>query len=418
MHTRVLAVSPAAIKYPPHDPTTQTPIIDPNSDTYANLQEAVAVIKSSSSSSSSNTTNTQPLVAFPTETVYGLGADARNDNAVRAIYAAKNRPADNPLIVHVSSLAQLERISGGPLPEIYVPIVKAFWPGPLTIVLPVPTTSQNSVSPLCTHGQKTFAVRMPNHPVARALIALSDTPLAAPSANLSTRPSPTSASHVYADLHDRIPLILDGGPCDVGVESTVVDGTVSPPKLLRPGGISVEQIRQQGGPLWQSIVVGSPDTSPEQVPRTPGMKYKHYSPSCPVYLFIDCPDGAQAVRETLLTQNNQNQNQDQDQNKNQNQIKLPQGKIAILTTYHFDPKAIEQTLAPTETVSRSLGVTGADISRNLFSELRHLEKTSGAAAIIVEGVPLANEGLAIMNRLTKAASHIFRKVGSQYIIEK
>lgn len=415
--TLILPVDPAAIVYtPPNDASTRLPVIDPASTTYNNLQQAVHTL----------TTTTAP-VAFPTETVYGLGASGLSSAAARNIYAAKNRPADNPLILHISALDQLKRILHTDLPPVYEPLVKAFWPGPLTIILPVPAPipsaddapPQPVISPVCTHGQSTFAVRMPAHPVARALIALADTPLAAPSANASTRPSPTRAAHVYADLRGRIPLILDGGACEVGVESTVVDGTVSPPRLLRPGGVSLEQIKRAGGDLWKDIVVG-PASVPKQtasasepafVPRTPGMKYKHYSPSCPVYLYIDCADGADAIKSTVLRDDALFQN-----------ISAEPRTVALLTTRSFDPRSLSALLhdtAPnTHIIAESLGDSGAAIARNLFDKLREMDEDKHAAAIIIEGVSTDNEGLAIMNRLCKAATHIYRKFGDAIVTEK
>ena len=226
-------------------------------------------------------------VAFPTETVYGLGADATRGAAVQGIYRAKQRPSDNPLIVHVCSMEQLNGLlCAGPtssldqtadaearrdlLPAIYRPLVGRFWPGPLTIILPNPPES--ILAPEVTAGLSTFGARMPQSPLALALIKLANVPLAAPSANASTRPSPTTASHVKHDLDGRIEIIIDGGPCQVGVESTVVDGLSDPPTILRPGGISRDQIRQCPG--WKDVVIGYKD-GVEQGPRpkAPGMKY-------------------------------------------------------------------------------------------------------------------------------------------------
>jgi L-threonylcarbamoyladenylate synthase len=226
------------------------------------------------------------LVAFPTETVYGLGADATRSACVRRIYWAKNRPADNPLIVHVASLQQLSSLIGNPLPTIYEPLVKKFWPGPLTIILPLPEPSP--FAPEVTNSLKNFGVRMPATPLARLLIALSGKPIAAPSANTSKRPSTTTAQHVLEDLDGRVDIILDGGPCGVGVESTVVDGTCDPPAILRPGGIGIEDIRALGGE-WTKIVVGYNDVKKHEDidgvgPRAPGMKYKHYAPKGTVHL--------------------------------------------------------------------------------------------------------------------------------------
>lgn len=232
-------------------------------------------------------------VGFPTETVYGLGADATRSDAVKGIYKAKGRPSDNPLIIHVCDLTMLRSLlsssegtdgsTADPIPEVYKPLIKAFWPGPLTILLPNPTPSK--LAPEVTAGLPSFGARMPSSPLALSLIHLAGVPLAAPSANASTRPSPTTAQHVLHDLDGRIEIILDGGPCQVGVESTVVDGLCDPPVVLRPGGVSIDCIRECEG--WEKVLKGYKDASEagNQAPRAPGMKYKHYSPKAKVVLF-------------------------------------------------------------------------------------------------------------------------------------
>jgi len=231
-------------------------------------------------------------VAFPTETVYGLGADATKSSAVRAIFAAKGRPADNPLIVHVHSIQQLRSLLVGgkqtikddsdPIPEIYKLLIQKFWPGPLTIILPNPTNSL--LAPEVTAGLNTFGARMPCSILALTLIQLAGVPLAGPSANASTRPSPTAAEHVKDDLNGRIATIIDGGPCSVGVESTVVDGLSSPPTILRPGGVTIEQLRRVPG--WENVMIGYKDVHEKGIkPRAPGMKYRHYSPKATVILY-------------------------------------------------------------------------------------------------------------------------------------
>lgn len=212
------------------------------------------------------------LVAFPTETVYGLGANGLNDAAVTAVYNAKGRPADNPLILHISSLEMLKLIAKDISPIAKV-LMSAFWPGPLTLVLKKTGLVSDSIS----RGLDTVAVRFPAHELAQKLISAADTPIAAPSANVSGRPSPTEALHVLEDMDGKIPWILDGGSCDIGVESTVVDVTGEYPIILRPGKITFEDIKK----LF-------PDTEYDEhlvaehgeivAPRSPGMKYKHYAP--------------------------------------------------------------------------------------------------------------------------------------------
>ena len=195
----------------------QTQVLQP---TQENLQLAAAIFRSGG------------LVGMPTETVYGLGANALDQNAALAIFAAKGRPADNPLIVHISALDQLDNVVSA-VPDCAKKLMDAFWPGPLTLIMP-----KHERIPLeVTAGLPTVAVRFPVHPVARKMIDLAGLPIAAPSANLSGRPSPTTAQHVLDDLNDRIPLIIDGGPCQVGLESTVVDTTWERAVLLRPGGV-------------------------------------------------------------------------------------------------------------------------------------------------------------------------------------
>ncbi|KIX96409.1 uncharacterized protein Z520_07675 [Fonsecaea multimorphosa CBS 102226] len=281
-----------------------------------------------------------PPVAFPTETVYGLGADATNEPAVSGIFAAKGRPSDNPLIVHVSSIEHLERITGVPLPEIYVPVAERFWPGPLTILLPVPSSGifARNVHPF----QSTIGFRIPSSKYARFFIAATGRPIAGPSANSSGKPSPTTAQHVLDDLKGKINFILDGGGCEVGVESTVVDGLHDPPLILRPGGVSLEELRSLGGEMgnkWARTAIGykrhsggttdgqgkdglntttgvsTPSSMDESAvgvsvssgnasvahfdgtvsyeddvngaPRAPGMKYRHYSPVGRLVLFSE-----------------------------------------------------------------------------------------------------------------------------------
>lgn len=215
------------------------------------------------------------LVAFPTETVYGLGADARNEAAVRAIFAAKGRPAFNPLIVHVADLAQARQISSS-WPEAAEWLGAHFWPGPLTVVVP----KRPEIPDVVTAGLPSVAVRVPAHPVARALLLQAGLPIAAPSANRYTRISPTRAEHVIRGLGERVDLILDGGPTQVGIESTVVDLTGAVPVLLRPGGISRSELESIVGPvLLREDVAGD-------APRpSPGMVRRHYSPRAELRIF-------------------------------------------------------------------------------------------------------------------------------------
>ena len=312
---------------------------------------------------SSLTTGIAPPVAFPTETVYGLGADATNAASIAGIFAAKGRPGDNPLIVHVSSVAHLERCLGGSvedsaIPPVYKELIAQFWPGPLTILVPIPEEGKGvKFAPNVHPGQKTIGVRLPRSPYARFLIAVADRPIAAPSANSSGKPSPTTAQHVKDDLDGKINFVLDGGDCKVGVESTVVDGLHDPPLILRPGGLSRADIRAWGKKrdnIWQHVENGwehkkgvkrkrsdihenggteaktpkraglddssniydSPATQTPKsehfddeqedhdmaAPRAPGMKYKHYAPSGRMFLFESGLDAQQGATQQRLYQ--------------------------------------------------------------------------------------------------------------------
>lgn len=225
------------------------------------------------------------LVAFPTETVYGLGADARSSEAVAGIFAAKGRPSDNPLIVHIADAESLEELVE-PYPPVAKQLMERFWPGPLTIVLPV---RPGALSPLVTANLSTVGVRMPDHPLALELIGRAGCPVAAPSANRSGRPSPTQAGHVLDDLDGLIDGIVDGGATGVGLESTVVElldaRTVA---ILRPGGVTLEEIRRA---LPDIVVLGEgAESELEKAPRSPGMKYTHYAPRGELTLVEGSPD--------------------------------------------------------------------------------------------------------------------------------
>ncbi len=218
------------------------------------------------------------IAAIPTETVYGLAGSALNDDACSAIFEAKGRPADNPFIVHVSDLLMLSSVVTSLTPEA-AELAKRFWPGPLTMIL----KKSDEISRVATCGLDTVAVRMPSHPVANRIIAEAGIPLAAPSANLSGRPSPTSAQHVFDDMDGRIPLIVDAGSCEVGVESTVVSLAGDVPTILRPGIISLEEIREVLPDAIVARAVKSGLTDGERV-LSPGLKYKHYAPRAHVVL--------------------------------------------------------------------------------------------------------------------------------------
>lgn len=223
------------------------------------------------------------LVAIPTETVYGLAANALDETAVRRIFEAKGRPQDNPLIVHIADTAQLTSLVTD-IPDTAQRLAERFWPGPLTMILPRSSRVPAAVSA----GLSTVAVRLPAHPAARAVIREADLPLAAPSANRSGSPSPTTARHVLDDLEGRIAAVLDGGPCAVGVESTVLDLTGAVPRVLRPGGVTVAMLEQVLGPVELHPAVLERLAEGQTVP-SPGMKYTHYSPRAQVTLVRGTP---------------------------------------------------------------------------------------------------------------------------------
>ena len=235
------------------------------------------------------------LLGIPTETVYGLGADALNEDAVSRIFLAKGRPQDNPLIIHVPDASWLERYCRDVPPAAYQ-LAERFWPGPLTMILP-----RRDIVPLqTTGGLETVGVRCPNHPVTLAIIEAAGVPIAAPSGNTSGRPSPTTAAHMIEDMDGRIDGIVDGGPCTVGVESTIIDLTVTPPRLLRPGGLPLESLRQVLGEVAVDKAVTGLLAAGER-PRAPGMKYRHYAPHAPVTVVTGEPERSARRIQGLLS---------------------------------------------------------------------------------------------------------------------
>ena len=228
------------------------------------------------------------LVGIPTETVYGLGANGLDPAAVGRIFQAKGRPQDNPLILHIPGADWLERYCRD-IPAAAYELARRFWPGPLTMVL----RRRDNVPDQVTAGLDTVGMRCPAHPLCRAVIQAADVPVAAPSGNTSGRPSPTTAAHMLEDMDGRIDAILDGGPCSVGVESTIVDLTVQPPRLLRPGGITLEQLRAALGEVAVDPAVTRLMGAGER-PRAPGMKYRHYAPKAPVTVVTGEPERSAA----------------------------------------------------------------------------------------------------------------------------
>lgn len=446
--TRILPVDTGELGQFEEPATLETWRLPTDPNKLAPLLEAAEHLKSSSIP-----------VGFPTETVYGLGADATRSAAVKGIYSAKGRPSDNPLIIHVCDLTMLRSLLSSAdknadcIPEVYKPLIKKFWPGPLTILLPNPKLSK--LAPEVTAGLPTFGVRMPDSPLALSLICLAGVPLAAPSANASTKPSPTTAEHVLHDLDGRIEIILDGGACQVGVESTVVDGLCDPPVVLRPGGLSIDRIRECEG--WERVVKGYKDASEigHVAPRAPGMKYKHYSPKAKVILYeSSCElDIREKILQDLRSDSNESvarigivstkcwsewagltQTRTESQETSWSKVlniqlvssetpfTVKQGELwegsnswlsdatnkkANLAAKNGDPSGITASDCQlANLVAISLGKDTKSIAHGLFSALRELDHR-GVDVIYVEGIE--DEGdiaAAVMNRLRKAATII------------
>lgn len=328
----------------------------------AGLAEAGAVLRSGG------------LVVFPTETVYGLGANALDAGAVASIFAAKGRPSDNPLIVHISRMAQVYELADD-FTVLAQRVAEAFWPGPLTLVLPKKPCIPDQV----TAGLSTVALRMPDHPLALALLDKAGVPVAAPSANTSGKPSPTTAEHVLRDLAGKVDVVVDGGECRIGVESTVLDMTSEPPVILRPGGVSLEDLEGVLGHV-EVDAAGFEQDSPA-APRSPGMKYRHYAPKAKLIL-VNGRD-LSGIRDKVTE---------------------------LIAAYHAQNMAVG-VLASTETVkgykAEAVFPVGtrtqlATVARNLFYGLRFLDDCQ-VDIIIAEGYPDAGIGTAVMNRLKKAA---------------
>lgn len=300
------------------------------------------------------------LVVFPTETVYGLGADAFNPDAVAKIFEAKGRPQDNPLIVHISDIEQVQDIACD-IPATFYVIATRFMPGPISVIL----KKNEKVPSIVTAGGDTVAVRMPENVYARELIS-SSAPLAAPSANRSKHVSPTTAQHVYDDLCGRVPLILDGGSCQIGIESTVLDLTVNPPAILRPGAITAEMLMDIFGELGEIRTL--------RIAKSPGMKYKHYAPVVPLIL----ADGVDsAIQEYDRAERD--------------------GLRAVLVFRDiYRDKTQERAVI-------DLGITADDYARNIYATLRLAETQYDE--IIVESLKGGGIAASVMNRVVKAAAN-------------
>jgi L-threonylcarbamoyladenylate synthase len=321
------------------------------------------------------------LVGIPTETVYGLGANGLDGEAVAKIFLAKGRPQDNPLILHIPEASWLTRYCHH-IPQTAYRLAEAFWPGPMTMILP----RKDVVPDAVTAGLETVGTRCPAHPLCREIIRLADVPVAAPSGNTSGRPSPTTAEHMREDMDGKIDAIVDGGPCRVGVESTIIDLTCTPPRLLRPGGITLEQLRS---------VLGEVDVDPAvtrlmgagEKPKAPGMKYRHYAPKAPVTVVTgDGEKSAAYIADHAGAEDG----------------------IICFTEY-----TAQFTGGQTARPIMDLGPAAdkAEQARRVFDALRAFDHTN-VAAIWAQCPDAAGIGLAIANRLNKAAGFHIVEVGT------
>ena len=323
------------------------------------------------------------LVAFPTETVYGLGANALDEEAAKKIYAAKGRPSDNPLIVHVANKADVHQIAVD-IPDGFHAVAEKFWPGPLTLIL-----NKDEKVPLgTTGGLQTVAIRMPDDAVALELIRAGGGFIAAPSANTSGRPSPTSAQHVEEDLGGKIDMILDGGSVDIGVESTILDMTVNPPMILRPGAVTQEMLEEVLGEVTVDATLF--DKNSTQAPKAPGMKYRHYAPKAELIIIDgEAEEAVKAIKQIAYEQ-----------------IRLGY-KVGIIATN-------ESINEYTTGVIKNIGSRENEktIARNLYKVLREFDEED-VSYIYSEAFSNDGIGTAVMNRLGKAAGH--HVISAEYI---
>ena len=382
------------------------------------------------------------LVAFPTETVYGLGGNALDEDAARKIYAAKGRPSDNPLIAHVSCVEEVAPLVKE-IPEAGRKLMEAFWPGPLTMIFP----KSEKVPYGTTGGLDTVAIRMPDDPVANRLIALAGVPVAAPSANTSGRPSPTTADHVWQDMNGRIDMIIDGGPVGIGVESTIVDVSSAVPAVLRPGAITMEMLEEVLGEVAVDPAILGP-LSADVRPKAPGMKYKHYAPKADLTLVepgtgTERESGAEQVtgaeqktgaeQVTGAEQKNgagQKTGAEQKTGADRNTGAAPetgldetQLQAMIRKVRELSREKIEAGYKVgvictdesrgcyTDGEVRSIGArkSQASVAHNLYALLREFDDL-GVDYIFSESFPKDHLGQAIMNRLSKAAGYKIVKV--------
>ena len=321
------------------------------------------------------------LVAFPTETVYGLGGDALKEDAAHKIYSAKGRPSDNPLIVHIADLSALNELAYD-IPDSAYKLADAFWPGPLTMIF-----KKKDIVPYgTTGGLDTVAIRMPSHPVAAKLIKDSGVYIAAPSANLSGRPSPTRAEHVIEDMDGRIDMIIDGGAIEIGIESTIIDMTSDVPMILRPGYVTADMIKKVLGEVCFDETVLA-HTTVKGKPKAPGMKYRHYAPKAELTIFEGDNDKVIERINEIAAEN------------------VSKGlKVGILSSTEN-----EQRYTSGEVVVVGSRADEHEVAAHLFDVLRHFDHIN-VDIILSEGFEENSFGQAVMNRLIKAAGHHIENV--------
>ena len=358
------------------------------------------------------------LVAFPTETVYGLGGNALDEDAARKIYAAKGRPSDNPLVAHVSCVEEVEPLVKE-IPEAGRKLMEAFWPGPLTMIFP----KSEKVPYGTTGGLDTVAIRMPDDPVANRLIALAGVPVAAPSANTSGRPSPTTADHVWQDMNGRIDMIIDGGPVGIGVESTIVDVSSAVPAVLRPGAITMEMLEEVLGEVSVDPAILGP-LSADVRPKAPGMKYKHYAPKADLTLVEPGTGADRESRAEQVTGAEQKNGADRNTGAypetglDETQLQAMIRKVRELSREKIEAGykvgvicTDESRDCYTDGEVRSIGARKSQpsVAHNLYALLREFDDL-GVDYIFSESFPKDHLGQAIMNRLSKAAGYKIVKV--------
>lgn len=338
--------------------------LDPKNIDYGIIKEAAQII------------NRGGTVVFPTETVYGIGADALNPEAVDKIFSAKGRPQDNPLIVHIGEFDDLYKFASEISKEAKL-LAHKYWPGPMTMIL----YKKDILPDKVTAGLNTAAIRLPSNEIALAIIRESQKPIAAPSANISGKPSPTEASHVIEDLMGRVDMIIDGGSTRIGLESTVVDMTSTVPMILRPGGITMEDIEAVLGRCeYDPAIIRSNDSI---VPKSPGQKYRHYHPEADVILYKGNIENIAARI-----------------NEDYDRLKAEGKNVGIMSTAETERYYMEKT-----TICVGDRTNLLTISSNLFKRLRDFDQ-EGVDVILAEAVDENGLGKAIMNRLTKASCKI------------